>query len=77
MRKERFQLMILKKLKSFYQFIIVLFHNNNHYDYIKSLPAFSNEKNSASFVFNIIKMIFFTNVSRFVNFVREKLAKKR
>ena len=56
---------------------IVLFHNNNHYDYIKSLPACFNEKNSASFVVNLIKMIFFTNVSKYVNYVREKRVKKR
>jgi hypothetical protein len=35
------------------------------------------KKNFALFVFNLIKIIFFTNVSKYVNYVREKLVKKR
>ena len=34
---------------------------------------FLMKKNFASIVFNLIKMIFFTNVKRYGNFVREKL----
>ena len=56
---------------------IVLFHNNNHYDYIKSLPAFFNEKKFCFICFQPYQNDFFTNVSRYVNYVREKLVKKR
>jgi hypothetical protein len=38
---------------------------------------FLMKNNSASFVFNLFKMSFFTNASRYVNYVREKLVKKR
>jgi hypothetical protein len=56
---------------------IFLFYNNNHYDYIKSLPAFFNEKKFCFICFQPYQNGFFTNVSKNVNYVKVKLVKKR
>ena len=60
----------IEKYLSIYQILIV--SSKNDFEFV-----YCNEKNSVSFVFNLIKMIFFTNVSKYVNYVREKLVKKR
>jgi hypothetical protein len=55
---------------------IFFFHHNDHYGYIKSLPAFFKEKKFCFICFKPYQIDFFTNVSRYVNFVREKEKKE-
>jgi hypothetical protein len=58
---------VRQKITKLFYFIIIIMITSN------LCLLFLMKKNFASIVFNLIKMIFFTNVKRYGNFVREKL----
>jgi hypothetical protein len=55
---------------------IVLFHNNNHYDYIKSLPAFFNEKKFCFICFQPYQNDFFHKCIKICKFCERKTCKE-
>jgi hypothetical protein len=55
---------------------IVLFHHNNHYDYIKSLPAFFNEKTFCFICFQPNQNDFFHKCSKVCKLCERKTCKE-